>query len=82
MEPPHPEPVPPVSTLDEKLQGRVRTIIMRERFLSLDDLLRQLGGPNDRDTVLAACGSVPEIAIHHSPSMVVLQWQKRSRSAN
>ncbi|OOO03254.1 MAG: hypothetical protein USCGTAYLOR_00529 [Chromatiales bacterium USCg_Taylor] len=77
MEPPHPEPVPPVHTLDKELRGRVRKIVMRERFLSLDDLLRQLGGPNDRDTVLATCGSVPEIAIHHSPSMVVLQWQKR-----
>ncbi|MGQ0443607.1 MAG: hypothetical protein ACT4O2_00390 [Beijerinckiaceae bacterium] len=82
MEPAHPEPVPPVHTLDEELRARVRKTVMRERFLNLEDLLRQLVGPNDRDTVLAACGAVAEIAIHHSPSMVVLQWQGRSRSAN
>ncbi|MGH9196175.1 MAG: hypothetical protein ACRD1T_10595, partial [Acidimicrobiia bacterium] len=82
MEPPHPEPVPPPPTLDEELRARVRKAVMRERFLSLEELLQQLGGHYDRDTVLAACGSVAEIAIHHSPSVVVLQWQKRSRSAN
>ncbi len=82
MEPAHPEPVPPLHTLDEELRARVRTIVMHERFLSLEELLQLLEGHYDRDTVLAACGSVAEIAIHHSPSMVVLQWQKRSRSAN
>ncbi|MGH8534286.1 MAG: hypothetical protein ACREV1_16620 [Gammaproteobacteria bacterium] len=82
MEPAHPEPVPPVHTLDEELRARVRTIVMHERFLSLEELLQLLEGHYDRDTVLAACSSVAEIAIHHSPSMVVFQWQKRSPSAN
>lgn len=81
-EPSHPEPQPPPQPPDEELPGRVRSIVKRERFLSLDELLQRLEGRYDRDAVLAACGSVPEIAMHHSPAMVVLQWQGRLPSAS
>lgn len=75
----HPEPVPLVPPEPEKtLVALVRQVVKRERFMSLDDLVRRLPEAPHRDTVLTACGAIPAIAMHRSPRMVMLLWRSGS----
>ncbi|MHA3771538.1 hypothetical protein ACXR0O_08375 [Verrucomicrobiota bacterium sgz303538] len=58
------------------LPKQVRAIVQREKFLSLEDVIKQLDGMTaTKDEVLTACGFTPEIRVHSHPTMTVLQWQ-------
>jgi hypothetical protein len=59
------------------LGDAVRAIVQKARFLSVDDVLTQLGQSHlTKSDVLAASGFFPEIRVHSHPNMTVLQWQR------
>lgn len=60
------------------LVDKVRAIVERARFLSIDEVITALDGAGvSRDEVLEAAGFCSEIRLHVHPKMVVLQWQPR-----
>lgn len=70
------EPVPQTDGGAEKeLAARVRTIVSAQKFLSIEEVIVQLGGGATQDEVLKACSRYASIRIHAHPQMTVLQWQ-------
>ncbi|MGV3533996.1 MAG: hypothetical protein ACO1QR_16630 [Chthoniobacteraceae bacterium] len=68
-------PAPEAKPASDSLPGDVRRIVERARFLSLDEVIAQLGTPATPQAVLTACGAIPAIKVHSHPNMTVLQWQ-------
>jgi hypothetical protein len=62
---------PPSQAFVEKL----RSLVQREKFLSLSDTLAKLGSGSTEDLVLEACERITQIQKIAHPNMVVLIWQ-------
>jgi hypothetical protein len=59
----------------KKLIDQVRDIVKREKFLSLQDLMARIPPPVTEDQLHKAHSCIPEIKVHVSPTMTVLQWR-------
>lgn len=64
-----------ISTEDVKFPQTVADIVRQRKFLSLEDLMKQLPDNPSREKVLGACGNIVAIKIHETPNMTVVQWQ-------
>ncbi|HEY2123068.1 MAG TPA: hypothetical protein VGH07_05700 [Chthoniobacterales bacterium] len=64
-------PTPPKQLFLDQL----RTLVQREKFLSLSDTLEKLGSGTTEDLVLEACEKIPQIQKIAHPNMVMLIWQ-------
>lgn len=71
---PNPEPKPEPTILKNLVQT-ITHIVSKKKFLSLDDLISQITGNPDRETVLGICGGIQKIKVHTSPQVTLLQWQ-------
>jgi hypothetical protein len=60
---------------EQVLSTRVRDIVAKGKFLSVDEVIAKLGTPTTQDAVLAACRYHTAIRVHVHPNMTVLQWQ-------
>ena len=70
-----PPPARSTSNLNDNLRTQIQAIVQRACFLSLEELLAKLSPPAGRDTILNACNDIPEIRVHFSPEMTLLQWR-------
>jgi hypothetical protein len=52
-------------------------IVEEERFISLENVVEQMSGSANKEFVLDVAQNEPCIHIHHSPQMIVLQWQSK-----
>ena len=52
-------------------------IVEEERFISLENVVEQMSGSVNKEFVLDVAQNEPCIHIHHSPQMIVLQWQSK-----
>ncbi|MBF0345361.1 MAG: hypothetical protein HQL06_14160 [Nitrospirae bacterium] len=68
------QPPPPS---DKKLAIEIRGIVERERFLSIDELMKKLSTPVSKELCQQTCEEIREIKIHRHPNVVVLQCQLR-----
>lgn len=68
--PPKPDP-----NAEQTLATRVREIVERGKFLSVEEVIAKLGTGVTQDTVLAVCRYHTAIRVHVHPNMTVLQWQ-------
>jgi hypothetical protein len=59
----------------KKLIDQVRSIVKREKFLSLQDLMARISPPVTEDQLHKAHSCIREIKVHVSPTMTVLQWR-------
>ncbi|MEJ2731091.1 MAG: hypothetical protein P8185_21730 [Deltaproteobacteria bacterium] len=66
-----PEPGEPQTELIKK----IRSIVKREKFLSIDELMAKITPPVSEDELHKARACIAEIKVHTSPTMTVLQWQ-------
>lgn len=69
-EPPKPDP-----NAEQTLAARVREVVERGKFFSVEEVITKLGGDLTPDAVLAACRYHTAIRVHVHPNMTVLQWQ-------
>jgi len=58
-----------------ELIGEIRNILQRDKFLSVNDLMKKLSQPVTEEMLHEARGHIPEIKVHVSPDMTVFQWQ-------
>jgi hypothetical protein len=68
---PAPKPGEPQTALIKK----IRDIVKREKFLSIDELMAQIIPPVTEEELHRARACIAEIKVHTSPTMTVLQWQ-------
>ncbi|KJU84101.1 hypothetical protein MBAV_003707 [Candidatus Magnetobacterium bavaricum] len=68
-----PQPPPPSN---DGLEGQIRSIVEKERFMNLDDLVSKLSPDASRETTLQICQQIKQIRVTAHPHMVVLQWQR------
>lgn len=52
-------------------------IVRQQRFVSLEDVVGQIPIGVHKEAVLDVCQNESSIHIHHSPQMIVLQWQSQ-----
>lgn len=64
-----------VSQPETDLTPRLRTLMQKEKFLSLTEVLATLGPPCTEENVFKAKGYIPELKIFPSDQMTVLLWQ-------
>jgi len=57
------------------LQRRVVDVVRKHKLLSLEDLLGELPGQPDRETVLGVCGEAEGVKVHTHPNKTLLQWR-------
>jgi hypothetical protein len=69
------EPPAPNPNKEQVLATRVREIVEKGKFLSVEEVIAKLGTPVTQDAVLAACRYHTAIRVHVHPNMTVLQWQ-------
>ena len=69
---PEDQPVPEVVWSEE-----LRNIVRQDRFVSLEDVVGKIPADVQKEAVLDVCQNDPSIHIHHSPQMIVLQWQSQ-----
>ena len=69
-----PEPKAPQTELIKK----IRSIVKREKFLSLTELMAKIIPPISEDELHRARACIAEIKVHTSPTMTVLQWQSNT----
>jgi hypothetical protein len=72
--PPAPGPSEPQAGLIKK----IRNIVKREKFLSVDELMAKIIPPISEDELHRARACIAEIKVHTSPTMTVLQWQSNT----
>jgi hypothetical protein len=81
LQPPSPSPAPERThrtqpkAPNQALLETLRSLVKREKFLSLRDTLAKLGSESTEDLVLEACEKIPQIQKIAHPNMVVLIWQ-------
>lgn len=68
--PPKPDP-----NAEQTLATRVREIVERGKFLSVEEVIGKLDVGVTPDAVLAVCRYHAAIRVHVHPNMTVLQWQ-------
>lgn len=74
------DPGPPAAgTPSDKARGatlkdRLRELLRREKFLSLQEILDRLHPPATPEEILRARAAIPEIQAHDGPRMTVFQW--------
>ncbi len=61
----------------KKLIKEIRIIVQREKFLSVGQAIKMLSPPVSEELFHEARGHIPEIKIHISPTMTILQWQSK-----
>jgi hypothetical protein len=61
----------PKTTLIKK----IRDIVKRDKFLSVEDLMAKLSPPVSEEELHRARACIAEIQVHTSPNMTVLQWR-------
>lgn len=66
------QPVP-----QEKWSRTLLNIVKQERFISLEDVVGKIPVHVHREAVLDVAQNESNIHIHHSPQMIVLQWQSQ-----
>jgi len=59
----------------QELQQSVVDIVRRLKFLSLEDLIEELPGEPERETVLEVCGNIERIKVHTHPNKTLMQWR-------
>jgi hypothetical protein len=60
---------------EEQFAVKVREVVLKQKFLSMDEVIAQLGADVTADDVLKACRFHTAIRVHAHPNMTVLQWQ-------
>jgi hypothetical protein len=68
-----PEPVQ--AEPQKSLVDKIREILQREKFLSVQDLMARISPPVTEEDLHTARSCVPEIKVHVSPTLTVLQWR-------
>ena len=72
------EDIPEDQPVQEVLWSEtLRNIVRKERFVSLEAVVGKLPADVHKDAVLDECQNDSSIHIHHSPQMIVLQWQSQ-----
>ncbi|MBF0337744.1 MAG: hypothetical protein HQL05_07915 [Nitrospirae bacterium] len=75
--PPTPQPKPesgkPLS--EDGLEGQIRDIVEKARFMHLDELVSKLPPGPSRERCLEVCRQIPQITVTNNPNMVLLRWQ-------
>lgn len=75
--PPTPQPKPgsgkPLS--ENGLEGQIRDIVEKARFMHLDELVSKLPPGPSREKCLEVCRQIPQITVTNNPNMVLLRWQ-------
>lgn len=59
----------------ENIINEITINIKREKLLNVDELLKNLSEPFDKEQILDLCKNIPQIKIHNSPKICLLQWQ-------
>ena len=67
VQPPRPD--------EQTLSARVREIVERKKFLSVDEVVATLEVKITTDEVLALCRFHTSIRVYPHPNMTLLQWQ-------
>ncbi|MEJ2166087.1 MAG: hypothetical protein P8X90_11190 [Desulfobacterales bacterium] len=72
-----PEPAEPAEPAEPRpgLISKIRNIVRREKFLSVEELMAKIKPPISEDELHKARACIAEIRVHTSPTMTVLQWQ-------
>ncbi|MBF0344846.1 MAG: hypothetical protein HQL06_11520 [Nitrospirae bacterium] len=72
---PHPKPVSGAKLSHDGLEGRISSIVEKERFMNLDELVNRISPKVSRETCLEVCRQIPQITVTNNPDMVLLRWQ-------
>ncbi len=59
----------------EELIQEIREIVERNKFMSVDDVMKKLSAPVSEELLHEARAHIPEIKVHVGPNMTVLLWQ-------
>ncbi len=61
--------------IKKELIEEICSIVQREKFLNMDEAMKKLSESVSAELFREACGCIPQIRVHDSPTVKVLQWQ-------
>ncbi|MEJ5359444.1 MAG: hypothetical protein WHT06_12310 [Desulfobacterales bacterium] len=77
--PPGSPPEPPAGQTGSSLKTRLRELLRREKFLSLQEILERIHPPATPAEIEKARAAIPEIQVFDGPRMTVFQWRTGKR---
>lgn len=76
---PPPKGEPPAGEAGSSLKTRLRELLRREKFLSLQEVLERIHPPATPAEIEKARAAIPEIQVFDGPRMTVFQWRTGKR---